>query len=90
MIWKDTPPAIPGYYWARTRAGSTAEVADAVGKKLAQGGAMVDVMSVKNVHDLNGYQAVVLGSAIRAGKVLPEIFDFVKAYKSDLHKVLIS
>ena len=23
MIWKDTPPAIPGYYWARTRAGST-------------------------------------------------------------------
>jgi menaquinone-dependent protoporphyrinogen oxidase len=73
-----------------TRAGSSAEVADAVGKKLAQGGAAVDVMSVKNVNDLNGYSAVVLGSAIRAGKVLPEILDFVKAHKGDLHKLPVA
>jgi menaquinone-dependent protoporphyrinogen oxidase len=73
-----------------TRAGSTAEVADAVGKKLAQGGAIVDVKSVKNVHDINGYQAIVLGSAIRAGHVLPEILDFVKQHKSDLQKLPVA
>jgi flavodoxin len=69
-----------------TRAGSTAEIADAVGKKLVSGGAEVDVMSVKNVQNINGYQAVVLGSAIRAGKVLPEILAFVKEHKSELQK----
>src|SRR4030066_566370 len=50
-----------------TRAGSTAEVADAIGKNLAQNGAVVDVSAVKKVQSLNGYQAVVLGSAIRRG-----------------------
>lgn len=70
-----------------TRAGSTAEVADAIAKKLAQGGVTVDVLSVKDVRTLNGYRAVVLGSAIRADKVLPEISSFVKANKKELQKM---
>lgn len=73
-----------------THAGSTAEIADAVGKKLAQGGAMVDVLSIKNINRLAGYQAVVLGSAVRAGKVLPEILTFVKAHKSELQKLPVA
>jgi len=73
-----------------TRAGSTAGVADAIGKKLAQSGAVVDVKPLKNVQSLDGYQAVVLGSAIRAGKVLPEIIDFVKAHKGELHKLPVA
>ncbi len=70
-----------------TRAGSTAGVADAIGKKLAQSGAVVDVKPLKNVQSLDGYQAVVLGSAIRAGAVLPELTDFVKTYKDELGKI---
>jgi menaquinone-dependent protoporphyrinogen oxidase len=31
-----------------------------------------------------------LGSAIRAGKVLTEIFDFVEAHKSELHKLPVA
>src|SRR4030042_1357710 len=73
-----------------TRAGSTAEVADAIGKKLAQKGAMVDVKHLKNVQTLNGYQAVVLGSAIRRGAVLPEVMDFIKTYKEELRKLPVA
>jgi menaquinone-dependent protoporphyrinogen oxidase len=73
-----------------SRAGSTAEVADAIGKKLAQGGTTVDIMSVKDVRNLNGYRAVVLGSAIRADKVLPEISSFVKANKNELQKIPVA
>lgn len=70
-----------------TRAGSTAEVADVIGKKLAQSGVAVDVKPLRNVQTLNGYQAVVLGSAIRRGAVLPELTDFVKTYKDELSKI---
>jgi|GEM_PF-244906 menaquinone-dependent protoporphyrinogen oxidase len=70
-----------------TRAGSTAEVADAIGKELAAGGTMVDVKPIKKVQSIDGYQSVVLGSAIRAGSLLPEMTDFVYAHKDDLRKV---
>jgi menaquinone-dependent protoporphyrinogen oxidase len=73
-----------------TRAGSTAEVADAVGKKLAQGGVAVDVKPVKSINNLSGYSAVVLGSAVRAGKLLPEITEFVKAHKEELRKLPVA
>jgi menaquinone-dependent protoporphyrinogen oxidase len=73
-----------------TRAGSTAEVADAIGKKLASGGVAVDVKPVKKIQNLNGYQAVVLGSAVRAGKLLPEVTAFVKAHKEEFRKLPIA
>jgi menaquinone-dependent protoporphyrinogen oxidase len=70
-----------------TRAGSTVEVAQAIGKKLAVGEAAVDVKSVKNAVSLKDYQAVVLGSAIRRGAVLPEFMDFVKNNKEELKNI---
>jgi menaquinone-dependent protoporphyrinogen oxidase len=73
-----------------TRAGSTAEVADAIGKKLALGGVAVDVKPVQRIQSLNGYQAVVLGSAIRAGKLLPEVRDFFKAHKEEFRKLPVA
>lgn len=73
-----------------TRAGSTAEVADAIGKKLAAGGAMVDVKPVKKVQSIGSYQGVVLGSAIRRGAVLPEVTDFVKSHKDELGKIPVA
>jgi menaquinone-dependent protoporphyrinogen oxidase len=67
-----------------TWVGSTAEVADAVGKTLAEGGAKVDVRPAGSVKALTGYSAVVVGSAIRVGKVKPEVLDFVKSHASEL------
>ena len=60
-----------------SRAGSTAEVAEAVGVVLREHGIDADVRSVKDVADLAGYDALILGSAIWAGKPLPEMRRFV-------------
>ena len=73
-----------------TRAGSTIEVAQAIGKKLAAGGAAVDVKPVKNAANLKDYQAVILGSAIRRGAVLPEVTDFAKTNKEELKNIPVA
>lgn len=62
-----------------TRAGSTSEVAEAVGQALCDGGAAVDVKPTEEVDDIGGYRAVVVGSAIRIGRWLPEAVRFVEA-----------
>lgn len=67
-----------------SRAGSTAEVAEAIGKTLSEGGAQVDVMPMKDVKDLTIYQAVVAGSAIRGSKWLPEAMQFIQTHRSTL------
>lgn len=68
-------------------AGSTAEVADFVGRTLAEGGARVDVKPVDSVKSLDSYAAIVIGSAIRVGKVKPEVMDFVKGHASEIKKI---
>jgi menaquinone-dependent protoporphyrinogen oxidase len=73
-----------------TRAGSTAEIADAIGKKLAEGGTGVDVMPVEKVQSIEGYKAVVMGSAVRAGNLLPEMTDFVRSHKDELRKMPVA
>ncbi len=67
-----------------SRAGSTAGVADAIGKKLAAGGVKVDVMKMDEVTDLSQYSAVVAGSAIRGSKWLPEGLEFLRVHKTEL------
>ena len=67
-----------------SRAGSTAEIAEAIGKTIAQNGAQVDVLPMQEVTDLTPYQAVVAGSAIRKSKWLPEAMQFVLTHRSEL------
>lgn len=73
-----------------TRAGSTAEVAQAIGKKLAEDGAAVDVKPIKKIRGFSGYQAIVLGSAIRRGAVLPEMTNFIETNKSEVEKITVA
>jgi menaquinone-dependent protoporphyrinogen oxidase len=61
-----------------TRAGSTAEIAAAIGQTLAERGFNAEVKPVKKVSSLAGYQSVILGSAIRMGNWLPEMVKFVQ------------
>jgi menaquinone-dependent protoporphyrinogen oxidase len=61
-----------------SRCGSTAEVGQAIADQLCQRGATVDVRAVEEVQDVTGYDAVVLGSAIRMGKWLPAALQFVE------------
>lgn len=65
-------------------AGSTGGVAEIIAKTLAEGGAAVDVRPMKTVTSLDGYQAVVAGSAIHGGKWLPEAVDFLHANQERL------
>lgn len=67
-----------------TAAGSTQEVAAAVADTLREGGAQVDLCAVKEVRDLEGYGALVLGSAIRGRQVLPEALEFAQRHASAL------
>jgi menaquinone-dependent protoporphyrinogen oxidase len=67
-----------------TRAGSTFEVASRVAEELRATGATVEVKPVTAVHEMKGYAAVVVGSAIRMGHWLPEAVEFVKTNRETL------
>jgi menaquinone-dependent protoporphyrinogen oxidase len=70
--------------------GSTAGVAECIGKALCSGGAKVDIRQAQSVRDLTPYQAVVVGSAIHSGKWLPEAMDFVETYQNILNQMPIA
>ena len=69
-----------------SRSGSTAEIASAIGKSLCAGGTPVDILSMQEVQDLSGYQAVVAGSAIRNRAWLPEAVQFIETHRAELSK----
>jgi menaquinone-dependent protoporphyrinogen oxidase len=64
-----------------SRFGSTAGVAEAIGKTLVEGGAQVDVLPMKDVKDLATYCGVVAGSAINGGAWLPEAMQFMQTHR---------
>ena len=73
-----------------TRSGSTIEVAERIATILSRAGAGVDVLPIKNIAGSDGlhmYRAIIVGSAIRRGKWLPEASDFVKQYQNVLAKI---
>jgi menaquinone-dependent protoporphyrinogen oxidase len=78
-----------------SRAGSTGEVAEAIGKVLAHqssgnGGAMVDVRPAKDVTDVGSYRAVVVGSAVYMGQWMPEAVEFVKRHRDALGQMPVA
>lgn len=73
-----------------TRAGSTAEIAQAIAETLAARGYAVDVKPMKEKPALEGYSAVVLGSAIRMGAWLPEAVAYVKANEAALNAMPVA
>jgi menaquinone-dependent protoporphyrinogen oxidase len=62
-----------------TYAGSTVEVAAAIGETLGTQGFSVDVKPIQDQPSIDHYQAVLIGSAVHRGHWLPEAIDFVKA-----------
>jgi len=69
-----------------TRLGSTAGVAEEIGKTLRQSGLSVDVISMTEVNDLTPYRAVVAGSAIQNKSWLPEAMEFLRVHRADLNQ----
>jgi len=67
-----------------SRSGATKGVAETIGNSLAEKGLAVDICSMQDVKDISSYRAIIAGSAIQAGKWLPEATEFVKKYQKEL------
>ena len=73
-----------------SKCGSTGGVAEVVGQVLCGMGASVDVRLVGSVNDLSPYHAVIVGSAIRMGRWLPEAVGFVKNNRDTLSRMPVA
>jgi menaquinone-dependent protoporphyrinogen oxidase len=73
-----------------SRAGSTAEVAEAIGDVLRTGGLDVDIRPVKEVVGVGGYDSLVLGTAIWAGQPLPEMKRFAVDHRAALGRMPVA
>lgn len=73
-----------------SQCGSTGEVAGAIGEVLCQNGATVETKWIKTVKDLNGYGAVIIGSAIQKSQWMPEATEFVTANQNILSKLPVA
>ncbi|UNX53930.1 flavodoxin domain-containing protein [Georgenia sp. TF02-10] len=69
---------------AASRHGATAEIAEAIGRTLAEAGHAVDVRPPADVTDLAGVDAVVLGSAVYAGSWLAPARELVDRLGAEL------
>lgn len=69
-----------------SRAGSTAEIAEAMARTLRQNGVAVDLLCLQDVKDLSPYRAVIVGSPIRGSKWLPEAMRFIQSHRRELAK----
>ena len=67
-----------------TWAGSTRSVAEAIGSALADERTTVDVLPARDVADVSQYQAVVLGTAVHAGRLHRDARRFVKRHRQAL------
>ncbi len=67
-----------------TRGGSTAGIAERIAAELKARGVAAEVKPVKEVKDPAGYRAVVLGSPVRAGKLMPDALKFAQRHQAAL------
>ncbi|MFA5396141.1 MAG: flavodoxin [Methanomicrobiales archaeon] len=70
-----------------TKYGATEGIATAIAEGLQKKGLDTDVRNVKEVFDITGYRAIIIGSPIYYGKILPEIVSFVNLHKNELHEI---
>ncbi|HLT59746.1 MAG TPA: flavodoxin domain-containing protein [Microlunatus sp.] len=67
-----------------TRMGSTAEIARAIGDRITRRGPDAEVLPVQRVRGLARYDAVVVGSAVRLHRWLPEAVHWLRDNAPDL------
>lgn len=73
-----------------SRAGSTGEVAEAIGEVLCDAGAAADVRLAKDVADVSLYRATVVGSAIYMGRWMSDAVKFVKRHRDPLARMPVA
>ncbi len=73
-----------------SKLGSTAEVAKFMGSVLSEHGVSTAVKPLSDVDDLETYDRVIIGSAIRYDRWLPDATAFVKGNRTTLSNVKVS
>lgn len=73
-----------------SQCGSTQEVAEAIADVIRDGKIAVDVSRVEDVRSIERYRAVVLGSAVHRGHLLPQAIDFVRRFCPRLREVPVA
>lgn len=73
-----------------TATGSTVEVAAAMGETLSAHGISVDVKPIREGLQVEGYRAVMIGSAVQHGNWLPQAVDFVKKNQDALSNIPVA
>lgn len=73
-----------------TRTGSTVGVASAIGETLGARGFLVDVKPMTENPSIDGYQAVIIGSAVNGAKWLPEAVEFVRNNQAALNQLPVA
>ena len=73
-----------------SRKGSTAGIAQAIGRELQSAGHSVDVIEMKTVSTLAGYDAVVTGAPVYMGKVDKDISKFVAKNRARLASIPVA
>lgn len=69
-----------------SQAGSTRGIAEAIAAVLKENGLRVDCLAMKEVRSLDGYNAVMAGSAVHGGKWLPEAMRFLTAFHAEFNR----
>ena len=67
-----------------TAAGSTGEVAQAIGEEMRQKGLQVDIRPVEEIRNLDGYAGVVVGSAVRVFHLIGKTRKFLRRNRRQL------
>jgi menaquinone-dependent protoporphyrinogen oxidase len=70
-----------------SKSGATVEVAEAIGHALCERGAIIDLKPAREVTRLDGYRGIVVGSAIRDGRWLPEAMAFIHRFHPELYVI---
>lgn len=73
-----------------TRNGSTAEIAQVIGKELTTAGHTADVTEIKTVLTLEGYTAVVLGGPLYMGSIDSAVSKFIGNHHMQLQKLPVA
>jgi menaquinone-dependent protoporphyrinogen oxidase len=73
-----------------TAAGSTAEVAQAIAEEMRQDDTLVEVKPVEKVKTISGYDAVVVGTAVRMFHILPKTRRFLRKNRTALQALPVA
>ncbi len=73
-----------------SRAGSTAEIAEEIGREMNSSEAMAEVRSVTENFDIHTYTAAVIGGPIYMGRVVSEVASFVRTNQAALECIPVA